>query len=237
MRHGRVREQGSAREVFEQPRDPYTRALWACRPPLDTAVPLPVRLASVDDLERGRAPAEVAGPPPTDEAPVVLSAHGLSQAYRVRRGWFGHADWVAVQPVDFELRRGRTLGIVGESGSGKSTLGLTLVGLKRPHAGQVRLGGQDWWASPAAEQQRLRRRVQIVFQNPYASLNPRFTVSQKLREPMRLLGIGTDEVDRERLAVQWLERVGLDASALARYPHAFSGGQSQRIAIARSLTL
>ena len=242
MRQGRIREQGSAQQIFEAPRDPYTRALWACRPPLDARQPLPRRLVCVDDYVAG-APVVVPQAPAqavvdvAAQAPEVLSAHGLSQAYRVREGVWHHRDWLAVQSVDFVLRKGRTLGVVGESGSGKSTLGLTLVGLRAPHAGEVRIGGRNWAACSTAEQQRLCRRVQIVFQNPYASLNPRFTIAQTLREPMRLHGIGRSEAERQVLAGQWLQRVGLDEAALQRYPHEFSGGQRQRIAIARSLTL
>lgn len=239
MRQGLIREQGPAEQIFDSPKDPYTRALWACRPPLDPSVPVPQRLASVDDMVSGTTLARpvVPLPVPADDAPEVLSACGLSQAYRVRDGAWRHRDWLAVQSVDFVLRKGRTLGVVGESGSGKSTLGLTLVGLRAPHAGEVRVGGRRWADCSTAEQRALRRRVQIVFQNPYASLNPRFTVSQTLREPMRLHGIGASESERQQLAAQWLVRVGLDASALPRYPHEFSGGQRQRIAIARSLTL
>jgi peptide/nickel transport system ATP-binding protein len=237
MRQGTVREQGPVQQIFEAPRDPYTRALWACRPQLDAAQPVPHRLVSVEQA-LDRATPLVAEPPWAEaDAPVVMSARGLSQAYRVRDGFWRHRDWLAVQSVDFELRRGRTLGVVGESGSGKSTLGLTLVGLRPPFAGEVRVGGLSWTGGGAAQRQHLRRRVQIVFQNPYASLNPRFTVAQTLREPMRIHGIGADEAERHQLARAWLERVGLDAAALSRYPHEFSGGQRQRIAIARSLTL
>lgn len=237
MRQGTVREQGPVQQIFEAPRDPYTRALWACRPQLDAAQPVPRRLVSVEQAVDRAAPF-VAEPPGVDaEGPVVMSARGLAQAYRVRDGLWRHRDCLAVQAVNFVLRRGRTLGVVGESGSGKSTLGLTLVGLRPPHAGEVRVGGLSWTGGSATQRQQLRQRVQIVFQNPYASLNPRFTVAQTLREPMRIHGIGADEAGRQALAGAWLARVGLDATALSRYPHEFSGGQRQRIAIARSLTL
>jgi peptide/nickel transport system ATP-binding protein len=238
MRQGTVREQGPVQQIFEAPRDPYTQALWACRPQLNPQQPVPHRLVCVEDHLQGLPVAAlVAKPAMPQVAPVVLSAHGLSQAYRVREGLWRTRPWVAVQAVDFELRRGHTLGVVGESGSGKSTLGLTLVGLLKPAGGEVRLGGRVVAARSATERRQLCRKVQIVFQNPYASLNPRFTVAQTLREPMRIHGIGSSEADRQAVAAGWLQRVGLDAGALSRYPHEFSGGQRQRIAIARSLCL
>jgi peptide/nickel transport system ATP-binding protein len=130
-----------------------------------------------------------------------------------------------------------SLGVVGESGSGKTTMGLTLLRLHEPTHGEVIFDGQDLLKLTASERQVMRRRIQIVFQNPYASLNPRFTIGQTLVEPMAIHRIGASTDEREQRARALLDKVGLDASAFGKYPHEFSGGQRQRIAIARALTL
>jgi peptide/nickel transport system ATP-binding protein len=155
----------------------------------------------------------------------------------VRDGWWRNRDFHAMQGVSFDLARGRTLGVVGESGSGKTTLGLTLLRLHQASGGQIRFDGLDVRSLEPRARQQLRRRAQIVFQNPYASLNPRFTVAQALIEPMRIHGLHGDDRRREHEALHLLQRVGLDGQALGRYPHEFSGGQRQRIAIARALTV
>jgi len=240
MRQGTVREQGPVADIYTRPRDPYTRALLACRPTLQSGQ---ARLAMVDDHIAGReAPRPaVRGVRPDGPAPVVLEVQDLTQAYWVRQGVFGRRAWPAVKGASFSLRRGQTLGVVGESGSGKTTLGLALLRLhgagSGPTGGRVLFGGQDLLALSPKAMLPVRRRLQVVFQNPYASLNPRFSIGQTLVEPMVLHGIGRDAGERESLARGWLERVGLDAGALRKYPHEFSGGQRQRIAIARCLTL
>ena len=170
-------------------------------------------------------------------APVVLEVKQVSKSFWLRQGLFGKRELKAVQPVSFVLRRGHTLGIVGESGSGKTTLGLTLLRLHEPDGGEVLFEGQNLLGLSSTQRQSMRRRLQIVFQNPYASLNPRFSIGQTLMEPMVIHGIGENSADREARAKALLVKVGLDATALAKYPHEFSGGQRQRIAIARCLTL
>jgi peptide/nickel transport system ATP-binding protein len=246
MREGTVREQGEVARVFTAPADAYTRALLACRPSL--GAPLPARLAVVDTA--GTEPAAAAPRRAKDsEAPVVLEVEALAKSYWERSGPFGRRA-VAVlggagRGIAFRLRRGHTLGVVGESGSGKTTMGLALLRLhepaRGPTTGRVVLhgpgGGVDLMRLPRSALLPIRRRVQIVFQNPYASLNPRFTVGQTLVEPMAIHGVGAGRADRERRAAALLARVGLDDSALGKYPHEFSGGQRQRIAIARCLTL
>ncbi len=242
MRHGQVREQGPVAQIFSAPQDAYTRALLACRPRLDHH---PRRLTVIDDhiaaeaaAAAGEAAAAATAPDVRDAAaPVVLEVRGLAKSFFLREGLFGRREFKAVQDVHFQLRRGHTLGVVGESGSGKTTMGLTLLRLHEPTAGEVIFDGRDLLALQGAERQAMRRRIQIVFQNPYASLNPRFTIGQTLLEPMRIHAVGADDAEREARALALLQRVGLDAAAFGKYPHEFSGGQRQRIAIARALTL
>ena len=246
MRQGTVRERGSVGELFNAPKDAYTKALLACRPRLDER---PRRLTVIDDV---LAEAEIATPVrdvdvdlnprrADDDDPVVLQVDGLSKSFWLRSGLLGRSEFKAVQDVRFTLRRGHTLGVVGESGSGKTTMGLTLLRLhdaaSGPLSGRVLFHGHDLLALAPADRLAMRRRIQIVFQNPYESLNPRFTIGQTLVEPMTIHGIGIDGQARERKARDWLVRVGLDADAMHKYPHEFSGGQRQRIAIARALTL
>jgi peptide/nickel transport system ATP-binding protein len=234
MRHGLVREQGPVAQIFGAPRDAYTKALLACRPALDAKPP--ARLAVIDEHIAGngsRTPAKAKDP----DAPVVLEVKSLAKSFWLRQGLFGQREFKAVRGVSFRLRRGHTLGVVGESGSGKTTMALTLLRLHEPTSGEVLVEGRNLMTLDERERQAMRRRIQIVFQNPYASLNPRFTIGQTLVEPMTIHGLGADRAERERRACDLLRRVGLDGSAFARYPHEFSGGQRQRVAIARCLTL
>jgi peptide/nickel transport system ATP-binding protein len=162
---------------------------------------------------------------------------GLRKEYRLKDGLFRHKTIDAVKLADFKLQKGRTLGVVGESGSGKTTIGMMLTRLTDATGGTIMFEGTDLAKLSAAAMRPYRRRIQIIFQNPYASLNPRFTVGQILMEPMRIHGIGANDDERARLALGWLEKVGLPALAFGKYPHEFSGGQRQRIAIARCLTM
>jgi peptide/nickel transport system ATP-binding protein len=173
----------------------------------------------------------------TADDQALLVVNNLSKSFYSREGWFGQKEFKAVHNVSFKLPRGKTLGIVGESGSGKTTVGLTLLRLHEATGGQALYQGKDLLAMRASEFRTYKRRIQIVFQNPFASLNPRFTVGQILMEPMRIHYIGEDDRERTALCFKWLDRVGLPVSAFHRYPHEFSGGQRQRIAIARCLTL
>jgi peptide/nickel transport system ATP-binding protein len=238
MRHGEVREEGDAAQVLGAPRDAYTRALLHCRPPLDAR---PVRLPVIDDYMSGRAqpddvlPQRTRGYVPGDDD--ILVVNGLAKSFYVREGLFGKREFKAVKDVSFTLPRGKTLGVVGESGSGKTTVGLTLLRLHRATGGSAMFDGRDLVTMSDAEFQAYKRRIQIVFQNPYASLNPRFTVGQILLEPMRIHRIGAHDAERTERARHLLERVGLPPHAFDRYPHEFSGGQRQRIAIARCLTM
>jgi peptide/nickel transport system ATP-binding protein len=182
-------------------------------------------------------------------APVIIEATALTKSFWLKSGVFGRKEFKAVgregKGVSFQLRRGHTLGVVGESGSGKTTMGLALLRLHEPNGGPA--GGQvlfhgadgqhDLMRMSKGEWLPMRRRIQIVFQNPYASLNPRFTVGQTLLEPMQIHGIGASDIEREQRVRALLRKVGLDESAMHKYPHEFSGGQRQRVAIARCLTL
>ena len=238
MRNGEIREKGPAKQVFEAPQDAYTKALLKCRPQLDRR---PVRLPVIDDFMNGspRAAANLPdrkrGVLPGD--PVVLSVKNLGKSFYSREGLFGQREFKAVKDVSFDLRKGKTLGLVGESGSGKTTVGLTLMRLHEATTGQAIFEGRDLLALSAKEFMPYKRRIQIIFQNPYASLNPRFTVGQILTEPMQIHGIGTGAQDRTDLAFELLNKVGLSEVSFYKYPHEFSGGQRQRIAVARCLTM
>ncbi len=238
MRDGAIREQGESAQIFEAPRDAYTRALLQCRPRLDRR---PARLPVIDDF-LGEAPARPEEGPERSRGvsgseSIVLEARGLSKSFYAREGLFGRHEFRAVRDVSFRLARGKTLGLVGESGSGKTTVGLLLVRLHEASAGEVLFDGRDLLKVRPQEAMRYKRRIQIVFQNPYASLNPRFTVGQILMEPMRIHRVGASEAERRELAYEMLDKVGLPAASFVKHPHEFSGGQRQRIAIARCLTL
>jgi peptide/nickel transport system ATP-binding protein len=233
MRHGQVRESAPVASIFTAPQDDYTKALLSCRPTLSNTRD---RLAVIGDHMAGKVNTHV-GKPKDPNAAVVLEVQALAKSFWSRVGLFGKKEFKAVQDVNFKLKRGHTLGVVGESGSGKTTMGLTLLRLHEPTAGRVIFDGRDLLNLSAADRQVLRRRIQIVFQNPYASLNPRFSIGQTLIEPMAIHGVGGNTTEREHQARELLHKVGLDDSAFGKYPHEFSGGQRQRIAIARALTL
>src|SRR5206468_1546559 len=152
-------------------------------------------------------------------------------------GLFGKREFKAVKDVSFRLPKGKTLGLVGESGSGKTTVGLTLMRLHEATAGEALFEGRDLLSMSPKEFMDYKRRIQIIFQNPYASLNPRFTIGQILTEPMEIHGIGANAQVRTELAFELLQKVGLPEVSFYKYPHEFSGGQRQRIAIARCLTM
>ncbi|WP_317201116.1 ABC transporter ATP-binding protein [Janthinobacterium sp.] len=238
MRHGDVRETGATRQVFEAPRDSYTKALLHCRPSLDAR---PWRLPVINDYISGAAAPDIEvrqrsrGYLPDEDN--VLVVKNLSKSFYLRQGLFGKREFRAVKDVSFTLPRGKTLGVVGESGSGKTTVGLTLLRLHQATGGSALFEGKDLIAMPDKEYLPYKRRIQIIFQNPYASLNPRFTVGQILLEPMRIHKIGATDQERSEKAYWLLDKVGLPAQAFHRYPHEFSGGQRQRIAIARCLTM
>ncbi len=237
MREGTVRETGPVEAIFSDPRDPYTRALLACRPRLDAK---PKRLPVIDDFMAGGGRPIVVTENrvarPHEERPLI-EAKGLSKIYRLKTGLFQRKSIAAVQEASFALWRGRTLGVVGESGSGKTTIGMLLMRLVEASTGEVNFDGTDLLRLTEAQMMAYRRRIQIIFQNPYASLNPRFTVGQILTEPMKIHRIGASDGERFERAAALARRVGLAADSIHKYPHEFSGGQRQRIAIARCLSM
>jgi peptide/nickel transport system ATP-binding protein len=248
MRNGEVREQGIARDIFEKPQDAYTKALLRCRPQLDRR---PVRLPVIDDFMGKKPTLDVdagysenlnlmmkerkRGVNPSD--PIILDVRNLGKSFWSREGVFGKREFKAVQDVSFKLPKGKTLGLVGESGSGKTTVGLTLMRLHEATTGEAMFEGRDLLSMSPKQFMAYKRRIQIIFQNPYASLNPRFTVGQIITEPMQIHGIGTGAQDRTDMAFELLQKVGLPEVSFYKYPHEFSGGQRQRIAIARCLTM
>ena len=238
MRDGEIREQGPVHQIFEAPRDSYTQALLLCRPQLARR---PKRLPVIDDF-LNRAPAAAQDAPERSrglrgDEQIVLEARHIGKSFWSREGLFGQREFKAVQDVSFKLAMGKTLGLVGESGSGKTTVGLTLMRLHDASSGEVLFDGKDLLSMSPREAMPYKRRIQIVFQNPYSSLNPRFTVGQILMEPMQIHRLGSGEQEHRDMAYALLEKVGLPGASFFKYPHEFSGGQRQRIAIARCLTM
>ncbi len=236
MQGGAIQEQGPVHAIFENPQHPYTKALLACRPRLDRR---PRRLPVIDDFMKGdgRPHLEERRRGTTPQDPIILEVKGLEKTFFLKEGLFRKRAVPAVKGVSFQLPRGKTLGLVGESGSGKTTVGLTLMRLHDATNGEVLFEGKDLLTLSDREMMAYRRRIQIIFQNPYASLNPRMTVGHILVEPMKIHSIGKDERERVGIAFQLLKRVGLAEQSFYKYPHEFSGGQRQRIAIARCLTM
>jgi peptide/nickel transport system ATP-binding protein len=215
MQHGVVREQGPTEAIFTDPRHPYTRRLLGSEP-------------------KGRAdPAQVA-------EETVLEGRGVRVTYTLRKGgaWRGtYTDLQAVDGLSLDLRRGETLGLVGESGSGKTTFGQALLRLTKLNAGEVAFRGARLETLDRRQMKPYRQRMQIVFQDPFSSLNPRMSVRQIIEEGLIVNGIGRDRADRVERVRQALRDAGLPDTILSRFPHEFSGGQRQRLAIARAVAL
>jgi peptide/nickel transport system ATP-binding protein len=236
MQEGAIQEQGSAQAIFETPKHPYTKALLACRPRMEVR---PKRLPVISDFMNGngKATGEQRTRGVSDTDAIILEVRNLRKDFYLKDGFFKKKAVPAVKGATFKLARGKTLGLVGESGSGKTTVGLTLMRLHDATGGEALFDGVDILKLSEKEFMKYKRRIQIVFQNPYASLNPRMTIGQILLEPMRIHSIGGDDRERVGMARHLLERVGLPETAFYKYPHEFSGGQRQRIAIARCLTM
>ena len=212
MQDGTAVEQAAILDVFDHPQQPYTRELLESRPLIG-----------------------VAGPPPADSAaPVLLRVQGLDVRFPVTTP-VGRTTVHAVRDLSFEIRRGTTLGLVGESGSGKSTVAAALTGLVKPDAGRASLDQTNIFGLRGAAEKALRRRISLVFQDPFSSLNPRTRVGTAIAEPLRVHRLAKGDQARRRRVDELLELVGLAASFASRYPHELSGGQRQRVSIARAL--
>ncbi len=238
MRYGKIVERGPVEEVFAHPKHPYTRALLAAVPRLGSmkGTQEPERFKLLD-AETGETVIsennEVSKP-----SDVVLSVRDICKRFVVRTDWFGRPTHRvhACEHVSFDLRKGETLALVGESGCGKSTTGRAVLRLLDVDSGSIIFNNRDITRISASELKNQRRNMQMIFQDPFASLDPRMTVGYLIAEPMLIHGI-TDRTGAEQRVKELLERVGLSPSMASRYPHEFSGGQRQRVCIARALAL
>jgi len=239
MKKGETVEQGAARAILQSPQQPYTRALLAAVPKIGSmhGTYLPAKFPLIGDTSADSPEPEVnIGP---DYAhPPILSVKSLSIRYDLKGGLFGKVKRRvhAVEAIDFDIYSGETLALVGESGCGKSTSARAIAGLMPIQGGDIVFGGKNLAALNKGGLKALRRDIQMVFQDPYASLNPRLTIEDSLLEPLQVHNIAHGAEARKQVR-QLLERVGLSAEHAQRYPHEFSGGQRQRICIARALTL
>ena len=258
MYRGKIVEQGNTRDIFEKPSHPYVKGLLACRPTLETQYKV---LPTVDDFlkteigqdgsiilsecqdakERlAELKRDTRGTNPDNEnGDVLLQVKKLKVHFQSGGNFLGNPPKIvkAVDGVDFQIQRGRTLGLVGESGCGKTTLGRAILKLQKTKSGSVLYDGNELITLSQKEMLDFRKRMQIIFQDPYASLNPRQTIEQTLVEPLLVHGIGVNHSERKDRIVSLLEEVGLGAEFLLRYPHEFSGGQRQRISVARALAV
>ena len=240
-------EQNTTKEIFTSATHPYTKGLLACRPALDRN---PERLLTVSDFMDENGTEKKIDPEKLvkvdkvykvdeKENTPLLEVKDLGVYFPIKGGVLGRtiSNFKAVDGVSFKLRRGMTLGLVGESGCGKTTLGRALLRLIEPSAGQVLYDGIDVTKLNKKDMREIRSRMQIIFQDPYSSLNPRMTIGEILLEPMVLHNIEDTKAKRIEKAKWLLEKVGLSGGQLSRYPHEFSGGQRQRICIARALAV
>ncbi|UXR66257.1 ABC transporter ATP-binding protein [Bdellovibrio bacteriovorus] len=241
MNKGEIVERGRSKEIFEDPKHPYTKGLLACRPSLEGN---PDRLPVLSDFmtaegEEITTPVQsrVVAPASAREDKVLLEIRDLQTHFPHTGGLLGRVQsWTkAVDGVSFQVKKGRTLGLVGESGCGKTTLGRTIMRLIEPTGGKIIYDGQDITTMDTRHLMPIRKKMQIIFQDPYASLNPRMTIGTILMEPMQIHNIGDNNNQRREIAAEMLKKVGMNPSMMNRYPHEFSGGQRQRISIARAL--
>jgi peptide/nickel transport system ATP-binding protein len=247
MYKGKVVEEGKTDKLFRAPAHPYTAGLLKCRPPSDKRLKM---LPTISEfLEPGIRPIHVPEAETAEERknrhkliysrPPILQIKDLETEFPSHFSFFGTADAFvkAVNRVSFEVYSGETLGIVGESGSGKTTLGRSILQLIRARSGKIIFDGQQIQELPQKKLKSFRKDLQIIFQDPYSSLNPRLTAGAAITEPLRMQAqyLGGDE--RKRRAMELLEMVGLDRVHFNRYPHEFSGGQRQRVCIARTLAV
>ena len=247
MYKGDIVEKGSTEQIFTSPQHPYTKGLLACRPSLELN---PKRLPMVSDFMNSDGTEiqnQIAAekiekfmrPIDEKENPVILEIKNLEKHFPLKKNFFGKplSFIKAVDGVSLNVRKGRTLGLVGESGCGKTTLGRTVLRLIEPTSGDIVYKGQNLVDLDKKTMRNLRRDLQIIFQDPYASLNPRMTVGSAIMEPMVIHKLFKNKAERVERTKELLVKVGLDGSVINRYPHEFSGGQRQRICIARALAV
>ena len=244
MYKGEIVEENTVVNIFNHPKENYTKGLIACRPRLDGRLhKLPtvkdflgeekVQFTKETALERKEKFDRIYAEKP------ILKVKNLHKYFDVKGSIFtkNNKKIKAVENVSFELYQGETLGLVGESGSGKTTLSRTLLLLEQPSEGEIIYHGQDLAKFTKGKIRAIRKEIQIIFQDPYSSLNPRQTVQEIITEPMMIHNIGSNKKERIAIAEELLVKVGLNTTALKKYPHEFSGGQRQRIGIARALAL
>ncbi len=251
MHNGEILERGEVSQVLEHPQHPYTQGLLACRPPMKIRLKkLPIVKEFLDGQWKGGKEQILRELQITDEQrqqhlkelyshDPILKVEGLQTWYPLKKGIFGRVyDHVkAVDDVSLEVYEGETLGLVGESGCGKTTLGRSILRLQEPTGGKVWFDGMEVTALNKADLRAFRKQAQIVFQDPYSSLNPRIRIGEAIAEPLKVHGIETDRKKCRQMVCELLEQVGLEATQYDRYPHEFSGGQRQRICIARALAV
>ena len=258
MYKGKIVEQGSVWDIFSSPKHPYTKGLLACRPPLDRRynfLPTVSDFMEIDVngniIDNGISVSEFTKNLAVSEDErrathkklfsknPILQINSLKTYFPIKGGFFGGVtSYVkAVDNVSFDVYPGETLGLVGESGCGKTTIGRTIIRLEEPVDGQMIYNGKDICKMDADELRAFRKDVQIIFQDPYSSLNPRMTIGNAIMEPMQVHNILTNDEERKKRVEELLKKVNLDADHFYRYPHEFSGGQRQRIGIARALAV
>lgn len=242
MYQGNIVEQGTVSQIFKTPKDSYTKALLASRPSLNKRLVKLPTIAAIDDgsfkpkivssQERGSKHKKLYTGAP------ILSVQNVGKEYYSKSGLFGKKTaFKAVNDVSFNAYEGETVGLVGESGCGKSTLGKVILQLDKATSGTVLYRGNDITKLSSSQTRTLRKEIQLIFQDPFSSLNPRLTIGEALIEPMVVHSIGSDKKDRTLRAEDLLVRVGLDESYINRYPHQLSGGQRQRVGIARTIAM
>jgi len=242
MYKGSIVEHGETSQIFKYPKEPYTKALLASRPTLNKRLAVLPTISSLTNKnftskevsiqERAFRHKEIYTKPP------ILEIKNVEKEYYTNPSFFRKKKSVkALNNVSFKVYEGETVGLVGESGCGKSTLGKTILQLEKPTNGKIIYRGKDLSLLSNLEIRQLRKEIQLIFQDPYSSLNPRLSIGRALIEPMKVHKIGTTKTEREERALALLARVGLDASYFSRYPHQLSGGQRQRVGIARTIAM
>lgn len=249
MNRGELVEQNTSDEIFKHPKNNYTKGLIACKPNIHQQMK---RLLTINDFvnensdvhqilkDQSLSDSEITTRRnDIKKSEVILEVNHLSKYYNINTGLFSVSkDKVyAVNDVSFKIYKGETLGLVGESGCGKTSLGRSILRLIEPDEGEILFKSENILKYNTKELRAIRSKIQIIFQDPYSSLNPKMTIGQALMEPMMIHKIGSSEKERKKIVIETLENVGLLPEHFNRYPHEFSGGQRQRICIARTLVL